>query len=67
MTRGRPRLWRAIAYVPDETAPNGRRRKVAGRVAACTPDGLSRWILEQRRRGNVVDVLHVPDLEGVGE
>jgi hypothetical protein len=63
----RPRLWRAIAYVPDQTAPNGRRRAVAGRVAACTPDGLSRWILEQRRRGNVVDVIRVHDLEGVGE
>jgi hypothetical protein len=60
----RPRLWRAIAYVPDRTAPNGRRRLVAGRVAACTPDGLNTWIAKQRRAGNVVDVMHVKALEG---
>lgn len=64
MTRRR-RPWRAIAYVPDFTAPNGRRRVVAGRVAACTPDGLTAWINRQRQAGNVVDVIRVHSLEEV--
>lgn len=55
----RPRPYRAIAYVPDVTAPNGRRRQVAGRVAACTPEGLEAWIARQTAAGNVVDRLEV--------
>lgn len=58
----RPRPFRAIAFVPDETAPNGRRREVAGRVAACTREGLDAWITRQVAAGNVVDVIEVLDL-----
>lgn len=57
------RRWRAIAYVPDPTAPNGRRRTVAGRAAAATPDGLTAWINRQRRAGNVVDTYTVASLD----
>ena len=63
--RGRPRLWRAIAFVPDPVAPNGRRREVAGRVSACTQDGLTRWVNEQRAKGNAVDVYRVGTIEDV--
>jgi hypothetical protein len=63
--RGRERPWRAIAYVPDAQAPNGRRRHVAGRVAACTADGLTRWITSHRRAGHVIDVFRVSSIEDV--
>lgn len=62
MTRRR-RPWRAIAYVPDFTAPQGRRRVVAGRVAATTPDGLTAWLNRQRSAGNQVAVFRVSTLE----
>lgn len=61
----RRRPWRAIAYVVDPTAPNGRRRLVAGRVAAATPDGLTRWLNAHRTAGHAVDVYRVASIEDV--
>lgn len=58
-----PRPFRAIAFVPDWTAPNGRRRVVAGRVAACTREGLDRWVDAQLAAGNDVDVIEVVPLD----
>lgn len=60
----RPRLWRAVAYKPDPTAPQGRRRVVAGRTSATTPDGLSRFMAAHRSQGHVVDVIQVSTLDG---
>lgn len=57
------RPWRAIAYVPDPVAPNGRRREVAGRAAAATPTGLGAWVARQRAAGNVVDKYRVGTLD----
>lgn len=62
---GRPRPFRAIAYRPDWSAPRGRRRVVVGRVAACTREGLDRWIARQQAEGNDVDVLEILSLENV--
>lgn len=62
----RRRPWRAVAYVPDATAPHGRRRVVAGRASACTEDGLARFRLEHRRAGHAVDVFRIDSLEEVG-
>lgn len=59
----RRRPWRAIAYVVDPWAPQGRRRAVAGRVSACTADGLTRWVNAQRAKGHAVDVYRVGALE----
>lgn len=61
--RGRPRPFRAIAYTPDWTSPNGRRRVVAGRTAAVTRAGLDRWIRAHEAKGNVVDVIVVDALD----
>ena len=59
----RPRPWRAVAFIPDPTAPNGRRREVAARAAATTEEGLARFRLEHRLAGHAVDVVRVSDLE----
>lgn len=59
----RARMWRAVAYIPDPTAPNGRRREVAGRTAAVTLDGLSRFIREHEARGHAVDVSRLTSIE----
>lgn len=59
----RSRLWRATAYVVDPTAPNGRRREVAGRTSATTQDGLARFVNAHRRQGHAVDVIRVVELE----
>lgn len=59
----RRRPWRAVAFKPDPTAPNGRKREVTGRTAACTPDGLNGFIRRQTLAGNVVDTLKVLELE----
>lgn len=59
----RPRAWRAVAYVPDPTAPQGRRRELAGRTAATTPDGLARFKLAHEAQGHAVDVFKVAGLE----
>lgn len=56
------RPWRAIAYVPDATAPNGRKRAVAGRAAAATPTGLRSFVQRQLAAGNVVDRYDVREL-----
>lgn len=61
-TLARRRPWRAIAFVVDPTAPQGRRRTVAGRVAACSPEGLDRFVDRHRDQGNAVDVFEVPEL-----
>lgn len=57
MARRRP--WRAVAYKPDPTAPNGRSREVTGRTAACTEEGLAEFVLRQVDAGNVVDLYEV--------
>jgi hypothetical protein len=62
---GRPRPWRAIAYVVDPVAPNGRRREVAGRVSAATQDGLTRWVNAHRLAGDAVDVYRVGSFDEV--
>lgn len=54
--RGRKRPWRAVAYKPDATAPNGRARAVTGQVAACSRVGLRAFVQRQQAAGNVVDV-----------
>lgn len=59
----RPRPWRAVAYVPDPTAPNGRRREIAGRASALTEDGLTRFRSSHRRAGHAVDVFRLTGLE----
>lgn len=61
--RGRPRPWRAIAYAVDAEAPNGRRREVAGRTAASTQDGLTRFVSTHRQAGDAVDVFRVVSIE----
>lgn len=59
----RARLWRAVAFVPDPTAPNGRRRELAGQTSATTQDGLTRFVNAHRRRGHAVDVFRLTELE----
>lgn len=61
MARRRP--WRAIAYRPDPTAPNGRKRGVVGRTSACDRGGLQAFIDRQEADGNVVDVIEVQPLD----
>ena len=61
----RRRPWRAIAYVVDPVAPNGRRREVAGRVAASTQDGLARFVTAHRLAGDAVDVFRVSSIDEV--
>lgn len=56
---GRRRPWRAVAYKPEATAPNGRTREVAGRASACTEEGLDNFIASHVLAGNVVDVCEV--------
>lgn len=48
-----------MAFKPDATAPNGRRRLVTGRTSACTEDGLQAFIERHEGAGDVVDVLEV--------
>lgn len=57
MTRRRP--FRATAFVPDPTAPNGRKREVAGRVAAASREGLDRFVNAHRAAGHEVDVVEI--------
>ncbi len=63
MARRRP--WRAVAWVPDATAPNGRQRLCGGRTAAVTRDGLDRFIESHEGMGQVVEVIEVLDIPGV--
>lgn len=60
MVRRRP--FRATAFVPDPTAPNGRKREVAGRVAAASRSGLDRFVNAHRAAGHEVDVVEILDL-----
>lgn len=59
----RRRPWRAIAYVVDPIAPEGRRRAVAGRTAATTQDGLTRFVNSHRLAGDAVDVFRVASID----
>lgn len=61
----RPRPYRAVAFIPDPTAPNGRRRTVAGRTAACSPDGLAAFIAKHTAAGNAVTCFRVLSIEDV--
>lgn len=63
MARRRP--WRAVAYVPDATAPQGRKRAVAGQTAACTQEGLADFLTRHHEQGHVVDVIHLEALPGM--
>lgn len=51
-----------MAFKPDATAPNGRRREVTGRTAACTREGLQPFVDRHRAVGDVVDILDVEPL-----
>lgn len=57
------RPWRAIAYVVDPLAPQGRKRAVAGRAAAATPGGLRDWCARQLAAGHAVDRYRVGTLD----
>lgn len=61
MARRRP--WRAVAFVPDATAPTGRKRELAGRTAACTREGLQPFLDRHVALGHVCDVLEVQPLQ----
>lgn len=62
---GRERPWRATAFIPDPTGQTlaGRRRVVAGRTAAKTKAGLTRFTEEHEGLGHVVDVVEVLPLQ----
>lgn len=51
-----------MAFRPDPTAPNGRKRDVVGRTSACTQAGLSGFLRRHQEQGHVVDVLEVQPL-----
>lgn len=63
MARRRP--WRAVAYIPDATAPQGRKREVAGQTAACEQEGLDAFKDRHTEQGHVVDVVHLETLPGL--
>lgn len=54
------RPFRAVAYVEDPAG--GRRRLVAGRVAAATRPGLDRFLTEHRAAGHVVEAFELVTL-----
>lgn len=62
MIVARRRPFRATAFVPDPTAPNGRRREVAGRAAACSRAGLDAFVARHEAAGHEVDLVEILDL-----
>lgn len=59
----KPRPWRAVAFVPDPSAPNGRRREIAGKTSATTEDGLIRFVRRHRAAGHKLDVFRVQGID----